>query len=118
MEVLSNAFMVLERVSVVADGAKFAEVCSAFDSLMGPTRAQGGCVRCELYRSWQGPNTLLFEGLWRTREDLVRHLRSDRYKSFLQLMETSIEPPVVEFFFVSESRGLQMVEEVREKPTT
>jgi len=115
MELSGDEIMVMERVSIVADATKVVGLCEAFATLMGPTRAEHGCLRCELYRAWQGTNTLLLEGLWKTKEDMVRHLQSDRYKSFLQLVETSTSPPIIEFFFVLQSRGLQMVEEVREK---
>jgi quinol monooxygenase YgiN len=104
----------IERVTIVADALKIDELCGAFCSLMGPTRAERGCLRCELYTGWQGP-TVLMESFWRTREDLLQHLQSDRYKSFLQLMETSLEQPLIEFIFVSRTNGLEIVKEVRER---
>jgi quinol monooxygenase YgiN len=115
MEFSGDALMAMERVSVVADPSKIDEICNAFRSLMGPTEAQRGCFRCELYTAWPGPNTVLLESLWKTREDLVQHLQSDRYKSFLQLVETSLEQPIIEFFFVSRSEGLEIVEEARKR---
>jgi len=115
MEFSGDALMALERVSVVIDPAKVEELCDAFCSLMGPTRAERGCVRCELYTDWAGANTVLMESLWRTREDLIQHLKSDRYRSFLQLMEMSTERPLIEFFIVSRAHGLDIVEEARER---
>jgi quinol monooxygenase YgiN len=115
MEFSGDALMAMERVSVVADPSKIEEICDAFRSLMGPTQAQRGCLRCELYTGWPGPSTVLLESLWKTREDLVQHLQSDRYKSFLQLVETSLERPLIEFFFVSRREGLEIVEEARKR---
>jgi quinol monooxygenase YgiN len=115
MEFSGGTLLVMERVSVLADGAKVTEVCNAFGSLLGPTRAESGCLRCGLYRAWPGSNTVLMETLWRSREDLVRHLQSDRYKSFLQVIETSTEEPLIEFFFVLQTQGLEVVEEARER---
>jgi quinol monooxygenase YgiN len=115
MEFSGEAQMALERVSVVADPSKIDQICDAFRSLMGPTQAQRGCLRCELYTGWPGPNTVLVESLWKTREDLVRHLQCDQYKSFLQLVETSLEAPLIEFFFVSRREGLEIVEEARNR---
>jgi quinol monooxygenase YgiN len=115
MEFTGEALMAMERVSVVIDPAKVVELCNAFCSLMGPTRAERGCLRCELYTSWTGSNTVLMESLWRTREDLIQHLKSDRYKSFLQLMEMSTKQPLIEFFIVSRTHGLDIVEEARER---
>jgi quinol monooxygenase YgiN len=99
MEFSGDALMAMERVSVVIDTAKIEELCNAFCSLKGPTRAEPGCLRCELYTGWVGSTTVLMESLWKTREDLIRHLRSDRYKSFLQLVEMSAEEPLIEFLF-------------------
>jgi quinol monooxygenase YgiN len=115
MEFPGDALVAIERLGVVADPAKVEELCNAFCSLMGPTRAERGCLRCELYRGWLQPNTVLLESLWRTREDLIEHLRSDRYRSFLQLMEASTEQPVIEFFLISHTHGLEMVEEARHR---
>ena len=115
MEFPSDAPMALERVSVVADPSKVEEICGAFRSLMGPTRVEHGCLRCELYTGWPRANTVLMESLWESCEDMLLHLRSDRYKSFLQLMETSLEQPTIEFFFVSQTHGLEIVEQAREK---
>jgi quinol monooxygenase YgiN len=115
MEFSGDSLMAMERVSVVASPARMDELCQAFGSLLGPTRAQRGCVRCELYRGWSGPNTVLLESMWRTREDLIRHLQSDRYKSFLHLMEMSTERPTIEFFFDIQRFGLEIVEQAREK---
>jgi quinol monooxygenase YgiN len=115
MEFSGDALLAIERVSVVIGTAKVEELCNAFWSLMGPTRAEPGCLRCELYTGWVGSNTVLMESLWRTRDDLIRHLRSDRYKSFLQLVEMSAEEPLIEFFFVSHMQGLDIVEQARER---
>jgi quinol monooxygenase YgiN len=115
MESSGDALMAMERVSVVADPSKIGEICDAFSSLMGPTQALRGCLRCELYTGWPRANTVLLESLWKTREDLIQHLQSDRYKSFLQLVETSLEQPVIEFFFVSRRDGLEVVEEARKR---
>lgn len=115
MEFPGDAPMALERVSVVADPSKVEEICGAFRSLIGPTRVEHGCLRCELYTGWPRENTVLMESLWKTYNDLLLHLRSDRYKSFLQLVEASQEQPTIEFFFVSQTHGLEMVEQAREK---
>jgi quinol monooxygenase YgiN len=115
MEFSGDELMAMERVSLVANPAKIEEICEAFRSLMGPTQAQRGCLRCELYTGWPGPSTVLLESLWRTREDLVRHLQSDRYKSLLQLVERSVEQPLIEFFFVSRKEGLEIVEDARKR---
>ena len=106
--------MAIERVSVVASPSQVDALCDAFCSLMGPTRAERGCLRCELYTSWSDSTVVLLETLWKTREDLLQHLRSTRYKSFLQLVEASTEAPLIEFFFVSHINGLEFVKQVRD----
>jgi len=113
MEGSDTPLMAIERVRVTVDARRIDELCDAFRSLIGPGRAERGCLRCEVFCGLPEANTVLVESLWKTQEDLIQHLRSDRYKSFLQLVETSIEQPSIEFFLVAQVSDLEMVTEVR-----
>ena len=43
-------------------------------SLVIPTREEEGCIRYELYKEDGDPASFMFYEIWRTREDLERHL--------------------------------------------
>lgn len=91
----------------------FGEQAEGYGTFRSTRRIRIVESKFELYTGLPGQNAVLMESLWGTREALLQHLRSDRYKSFLQLVETSLEEPLVEFFFVSRTLGLEIVEEVR-----
>ena len=48
-----------------------------------------------------------------TDADIVRHVRSSRFTSLLAILEAAHEPPRVQFDFVTATRGLDYVAEVR-----
>jgi hypothetical protein len=50
---------------------------------------------------------------WLDEEHLAHHLGSADYEMVLGLVESSAEPPRVEFRIVSETRGLAWVEQLR-----
>jgi quinol monooxygenase YgiN len=108
--------MVIELMSISIPSSKRHEIGRAMASLVGPTQAEPGCLSCGLYQNWTNPDELRFEGRWETWDDLVRHLQSDIYKKFLLLMELSLAPPVLDFYMVSEIKGLNLVNEARNEP--
>ena len=59
-------------------------------------------------------NTFWYVEEWQDAGDLERELRSDRFSQLLALMETSAQPPALEFRVVTETRGLEYVAAVRE----
>jgi quinol monooxygenase YgiN len=81
--------------------------------LLGPTRAESGCVGCDLYQSAENPMKLILMEQWESLTDLQRHIRSDHYRHVLAWVEMSVEPPEIRFDVVSESRGIEIIELAR-----
>ena len=106
--------MIIESVGVSVSLSKREELGRGLSSLLGPTRVEAGCVDCRLYQDVTDPNKFRLETLWRTEDDLERHVRSEGYKKLLFLMELGAEPPSIEFHEVSQTRGLEFIEEVRQ----
>ncbi len=50
---------------------------------------------------------------WSSEEALREQVRSDRFSRLLELMESAMEPPQLEFELGNGTRGLDYVEEVR-----
>jgi quinol monooxygenase YgiN len=82
-------------------------------SLLERTRVVPGSLGCHLYQDLEEPGVLLFEERWQTRESLEKHLRSDRYRQVLLVMEAAVEPPEVRFDLIKDSTGLETVEQAR-----
>ena len=86
------------------------ELLDAFRFVSVGTRLEPGCVGVSV---WADPDWALhyFEE-WETEADLRRRIRSDRFTSLLSIVESARDPQI-QFDFVTTTRGLDYVEEVR-----
>ena len=105
--------MILVTLNIVAPPGRREELIQLFWSVIGPVRAEPGCLACGLYQEAGNGDVLYYMEEWATPEQLERHLRSARYERLLTAMEASAEPPVLRHLTVSACRGLEYVECVR-----
>jgi quinol monooxygenase YgiN len=92
--------------------ANVQDLVEAFRFLMVSTRLDRGCLGCSV---WSEPDSSVhYVEEWSTEEDIRRRVSSDRFTSVLALLESVREPPHVQFDFVSSTRGLDYVAEVRQ----
>jgi quinol monooxygenase YgiN len=89
------------------------EINGIFWMVMGPVRAEPGCLGCGLYEQLGEGNVLLYVELWEKPEQLERHMRSVRYERLLVAMEASARPPVLNYYCVSSIQGLEYLKAVR-----
>ncbi|HID75677.1 MAG TPA: antibiotic biosynthesis monooxygenase [Planctomycetaceae bacterium] len=99
--------MIQATLRIVAPRRKRDEILRAFRLFAGPTRVERGCIRCHLYVDAEEEHAISYVEQWETEDDLVRHLRSDRYRNLVALIDVSIEPPEVRFETISRSVGLE-----------
>jgi quinol monooxygenase YgiN len=79
--------------------------------LMASTRLEPGCLECQ---AWAGNDlTVHYLEHWASEADVRRRVRSDGFTSLLSVMEHAREAPHVQFDFVTTTRGLDFVAEVR-----
>ena len=105
--------MLMVRLTVTLSApANYAQdLVEAFRFLMVSTRLDRGCLGCSV---WTEPDSSVhYVEEWSTEDDIRRRVGSDRFTSVLALIEAVHEPPHVQFDFVSSTRGLDYVEEVR-----
>ena len=105
--------MIIEKVSLVAEQGRRDELRRALSAMLEPTAVEPGCLGARLFQDANNQNMLSVETRWRDESDLIKHLRSEHYRSLLVLMESSAEQPVIEFHTVAKSQGLEFVEAVR-----
>ena len=87
------------------------EMLETLRFLVTRTRLQPGCQECV---AWADRDAMVHYGEgWATEADARRRIRSADFTSILSVMECASEPPRIEFDFVSLTRGLDFVEEVR-----
>lgn len=61
---------------IAAKPGSGAEVRAALESLVGPSRAEDGCLGYDLFESASAPGTFVTVELWRTQVDLDAHLQT------------------------------------------
>jgi quinol monooxygenase YgiN len=103
--------MVRLAVALSAASMRAAEdLLEAFQFLVIGTRLERGCLGCS---AWIDPDsTVHYIEEWITEEDMRTRVRSDRFTSVLAIVESAREANV-QFDFVSVTRGLEYVAEVR-----
>ena len=76
------------------------------------TQLENGCIGCS---AWLGPDSIVhYVEDWATEADIRRRVLSDRFTSLLAVVEAAAKADV-QFDFVTETRGLEYVFEVREQ---
>jgi hypothetical protein len=106
--------MVRLSVALQANSVRSAEgLLEACRFLSVNTRYDPGCVECS---AWLEPDSIVrYTELWATEPDMRRRVRSDSFTSLLGIVESAREA-AVQFDFVTSTRGLDYVEEVRGQP--
>jgi quinol monooxygenase YgiN len=89
------------------------EMIDVFWLIIGPVRAQPGCLCCRLYQEVGERDQLLYLEAWETQEQLERHMRSGRYERLLAVMDASVQQPVLRYQTISAVKGLEYLEAVR-----
>jgi hypothetical protein len=102
--------MVRLRIRLTAASARDqSELLEGLQFQVPRTRLESGCV------GWSGSDpTVHYLEDWATEEDLRRRVLSDRFTSLLGVVEASTQADV-RFEFVTETRGLDYLVEVREQ---
>jgi quinol monooxygenase YgiN len=85
------------------------EALEILSSMSEQIKVEPGCIDCRLYRGIQSPNAILFEQSWNREEDVLKHLRTDRYAKILLVLEMAMEPPEVRFDCIHRSQGMEFI---------
>ena len=75
------------------------------------TRLDRGCQECAAWTDREF--TVHYSEGWAAEADVRRRVRSSGFSTLLTLMECGTAPPEVKFDFVTKTRGLDYVEEIR-----
>jgi quinol monooxygenase YgiN len=105
--------MILATVRMKMRPEKRDEALKILRSTARLSRMRTGCLGCHIYVDAQEDDVLMFEELWKSEEDMERHLRSGEYRAVLLVMEMALEHPKVRFDRVSASLGIETIEKAR-----
>jgi hypothetical protein len=85
----------------------------ALRAVMQQARLSRDCAGARVCADVENPTVLCYSEDWSIRESLDHEIRSVRFTHLLEVMESSIDVPVLEFRFFSEIRGLECAQEER-----
>ncbi len=105
--------MILSILRLKSAPGQTAGLIQALRSVARPARAVKGFISSRIGLDADDTNIIQYEERWATQEDVDAQVRASRYCHLLSLMEAASEQPVLEFHFVSETRGLEYVAAVR-----
>jgi quinol monooxygenase YgiN len=91
--------LVIIRMKVLTEKRK--ELSQTIASLIGSIRTEKGCRRCDFCRSMEDENELSLLEEWDTRENLDRHLKSERFRVLRGAMNLLQEPYEMMFHTVT-----------------
>jgi quinol monooxygenase YgiN len=92
-------------------GQSVENLLEALHFLLGGTRLEPGCLGCSAWA--EGDSSVHYVEEWETEADLRRRVRSPRFTSLLAVMESTGEQPLVRFDFVTSTRTIDYVAEIR-----
>ena len=105
--------MILATVRMAVPPDKRAEAVQILNAVAEQTRYQPGCLSCRIYHDEQVEAVFMVEEVWKSQEDLDRHLRSNDYRHVLFVTEMALEPPEIKFQTISHSAGVEIIEKAR-----
>jgi quinol monooxygenase YgiN len=91
------------------------EVTQTLLSMIEPTGKEAGCLSYAVFCDIEDRNSFVLLQEWKTREDLDRHIRSHRFGVLLGTKTLLGKPPKIQIHTVSQSEGMEAIQEVRSK---
>jgi quinol monooxygenase YgiN len=100
-------------VALAAPARGTNQVVHALRLLASPTRIEPGCLGCRVWIEDGDDSTVRYVEEWATEDAMRLRVRSERFTRLLEVLESAVSPPWIQFDFVRETRGLDYVAEVR-----
>ncbi len=105
--------MIITRITLKALMEKRTEMMQTLISMIAPAGKEKGCLSYDVFCDIETNAVFnLFEE-WETREDLDRHIRSERFSVLLGTKSLLAKPPEMKIHTVSHSEGMGVVNALR-----
>jgi quinol monooxygenase YgiN len=104
--------MILAVIKLDLSPEKREQAIDVLGAMVEPIRAQSGCQRCGIYQDIKN-GSIIFGQIWKDRATLYRHLRSELYRNVLEIVEMSDSAPVIKYFTITITEGIEIVESAR-----
>ena len=107
------AFMIIFRITMNVLPKKQLEFTQTLLSLIEPTGKDTGCLSYAVFCDIEDKNRFTLLEEWETREDLDRHIRSERFSVLLGTKSLLAKPSEINIHTVSHSEGEEVVDTLR-----
>jgi quinol monooxygenase YgiN len=110
--------MIVARIIMNVLPEKQKEVMQTLLSMIEPMEKEKGCLSYDVFYSIDGKTVFNLIEEWETREDLDRHVRSERFSVLLGTKSLLAKPLEIKIHTVSHSEGAEVVNSLRDKGTS
>jgi len=104
--------MIMVIIRMNAPFEKRMELSQTIASLIGSTRMEKGCKRCDFCQSMEDENELYLLEEWDTQRNLKSHLKSMHFRVLRGAMNLLKEPCKMTFYTVFHPAGMDLMENV------
>jgi quinol monooxygenase YgiN len=105
--------MIIVKISIKACMEKRTEIMQTLLSMIEPARKEKGCLSYDVFCDLDGKTVFNLIEEWETREDLDRHIRSERFSVLLGTRSLLAGPLEMKIHTVSRSEGMEVVNALR-----
>ncbi len=105
--------MVRSTIRMLIPLEKQSEALEILGSIIEQTQFEPGCISCRIYQGVEEARAILLEEFWTNDVDLQHHLRSEKYRKILLVVEMAAEPPEIRFDSIAHSSGVETIEHAR-----
>jgi quinol monooxygenase YgiN len=110
--------LLLATIRMLMPHQKRGEALKILRSIAEQSRVQPGCLSSRIYGDLEEENVIMIEEMWRDREDLEHHLRSEEYRHLLLVVELALECPEIKFKSIASITGIETIENARNPAQT
>ena len=110
--------MIIVRITMKALMEKRTEMMQTLLSMIEPAGKEKGCLSYDVFCDLEDNQVFSLIEEWETREDLDRHIRSERFSALLGTKSLLAKPLEINIHTVSHSQGVEVVNALRGKGTS
>jgi quinol monooxygenase YgiN len=110
--------MFIVRITMIALPEKRKEIMQTLLSMVETAGLEEGCLRYDGFLDLRDDKAFSLIGEWATREDMNRHIRSERFSVLLGTKSLLAQPLDINIHTVSHLEGVQVLQRLRGEGTT
>jgi quinol monooxygenase YgiN len=107
--------MIAFKITVDINTENQREFMQTAELVMKKTRKEKGCLSCRLVKDTEDEQIFLLMAEWKTKEDLLRHIRSNSFGALSGALDLLSNRTETKINSISSTQGIEALTEVREQ---